>query len=52
MKKLSSEAIKQARGKIKMLGEEILADRESLIQDELETLKYRIEMKPILSLFK
>lgn len=43
LKKLSPESVKLARGKIKMLGDEILADMERLIKDEQEIEKYKDE---------
>lgn len=41
LKKLSPDAIKLARQKIKQLGDEMNADRERLIKDEQETEKYK-----------
>ncbi|HUT44225.1 MAG TPA: hypothetical protein VMW95_07790, partial [Desulfobacterales bacterium] len=43
LKKLSPEAIKLARAKIKKIGEELKADRKILIKDEKETEKYKDE---------
>jgi hypothetical protein len=41
LKKLSPDAIKLARQKIKQLSDEMNADRERLIKDEKETEKYK-----------